>query len=282
MKLETSKKILLAIDGSEISWNTARIAIQLAKVLSAEILGVYVVEEELVLNDYAKYQKELGIEEAPLSRTEKAELYENRGHEILHRLKSLCQESGVGVFVEMGLGGVGEMLTAQARKEYILALGRRGNGHPDSHDYLGKNFRFIAHRATSPLLIGGDSVKPLKRILLAYNGARRAKKALEWVKYLQYEGLVETIALIVQEDDDFSIRVSEKDVKTEFSKSGVKNFRLIMRKGIPSDEISIAAMDSRSDIVLMGGYRHSAVVEWMEGSTLDSVLRKIPLPVFVS
>jgi nucleotide-binding universal stress UspA family protein len=282
MESETSKKILLAIDGSEISWNTARIAIHLAKVISAEILGLYVIDEELVLNDYAEYQKELEKYEGPLSRTEKAELSEIRGHEILQRLKSLGQESGVRVIVEMGLGGVGEMLQEQARKECILALGRRGNGHPERRDYLGENFRFIARRATGPLVVGGDSAKPLERILLAYNGAERAKKALEWVKYLQYQGLVETIALIVQEDNDFSIRFFEQEVKAEFSKNGVENFRLIMRKGIPSDEISIAAMDSKSDIVLMGGYRHSAVLEWLEGSTLDSVLRKIPIPVFVA
>jgi nucleotide-binding universal stress UspA family protein len=282
MELKMSKKILVAIDGSEISWNTARIAIQLAKVLNTEILGLHVIDEELVLNDYAEYQKELGKYEAPLSRTEKAELFESRGHEILELLKSWCQDSDIQATTEIGLGGVGETVLKQGGEAMILAIGRRGNGHPNISDYLGKNFRYTAHRTEVPLLVGGDSAKALNKILLAYNGSTRAKKALQWAKQLQQQGSFEILALVVQEDDDFSIRDFEKEVKTEFSQSGVKNFRLIMRKGIPSDEISITAMDSKSDIVLMGGYRHSAVLEWLEGSTLDSVLRKITLPVLVA
>jgi hypothetical protein len=121
-----------------------------AKLFCLKILGLYVVDEELVVNDYADYQKELGIEELSLPRPEKAALFETRGHEVLQWLKSRCEESGVRVTTEIGVGGVPDMILNQDKEVSLLALGRRGNGHPAEPDYLGTNFRRIAHRLNTP------------------------------------------------------------------------------------------------------------------------------------
>lgn len=282
MKSKKSKKILLAIDGSETSWNTARTAIQLAKILSIRILALYVVDEELILNDFADYQNELGINKGELSRTEKAEFFKNRGREVLEMLQSLCQDSGINAITEIGLGGVGETLLKQSETASILGMGRRGNGHPSVSDYLGRNFRHAAHRSGVPLLAGGDSGKPLKKILLAYNGSARAKKALKWAKKLQQVASLDILVLIVQEDDGVSVRTLEKKVESEFSKSGIKNFRMITRQGSAGERIAETAMDKGSNLIMMGGYRHQGILEWVEGSTLDTVLKKTPLPVFVT
>jgi nucleotide-binding universal stress UspA family protein len=53
---ENSKKILVATDGSKISWNTATTSIEVAKTFDTEILGLYVIDEELVVNYYADYR----------------------------------------------------------------------------------------------------------------------------------------------------------------------------------------------------------------------------------
>jgi nucleotide-binding universal stress UspA family protein len=275
-------KILLAIDGSEISWNTATTSIEVAKALDIKILGLYVIDEELVLNDYADYMKELGVKELLLSRADKAALFKNRGHEILQKLKSRCHEAGVLATTEIGLGGVEKMVMDQAQKAMILAIGRRGNGHPDSPDYLGKNFRHCAHRSKIPLLVGGDRAKPLKKILIAYNGRERAQKALNWAKRFLDHGTFEMLGLVVKEEDSSSVRVWEEDIKSEFSQNGIKNFRLIIQQGNASERIVETAVTSQSDLVIMGGYRHKALLEWLEGSTLESVLRKMPLPVLVA
>jgi nucleotide-binding universal stress UspA family protein len=35
-------------------------------------------------------------------------------------------------------------------------------------------------------------------------------------------------------------------------------------------------------LIIMGGYRHGAVLEWLVGSTVDQVLCHTPLPVLVT
>lgn len=279
---ENSKKILVATDGSKISWNTATTSIEVAKAFDTEILGLYVIDEELVVNDYADYRDELGVKELSLSRTDKAALFKNRGHEILQKLKSRCREASVLATTEIGLGGVEKTVLDQVQKAAILAIGRRGNGRPDTSDYLGRNFRRIAHQAKLPLLIGGDSTKTIKKILLAYNGRERAQKALGWAKRFLDHGTFEMLVLIVKEEDSSSVRVWEKDIKSEFSQNGIKNFRLIIQQGNAAERIVETGVKNQSDLVIMGGYSHKAFLEWLEGSTLESVLRKMPLPVLVA
>jgi nucleotide-binding universal stress UspA family protein len=279
---ENSKKILVATDGSKISWNTATTSIEVAKAFDTEILGLYVIDEELVVNDYADYRDELGVKELLLSRTDKAALFKNRGHEILKNLKTRCRANNVWATTEIGLGGVEKTVLDQAQRAAILAIGRRGNGHPDTSDYLGRNFRRIAHQAKLPLLIGGESTNTIKKILLAYNGRERAQKALGWAKRFLDHGTFEMLVLIVKEEDSSSVRVWEKDIKSEFSQNGIKNFRLIIQQGNAAERIVENGVKNQSDLVIMGGYSHKALLEWLEGSTLESVLRKMPLPVLVA
>jgi nucleotide-binding universal stress UspA family protein len=281
-ELKNSAKILLAIDGSIISQNTTSPAIQIAKMLNLEIFGFYVIDEELIMDDYADYGKELGIDEPSILRSERAASFEKRGQEALQWMKSECQKSGVPVTTEIGLGEVGEMILGQTQEASFLAIGRRGNGHPDSSDYLGTNFRHIAHRTKLPLLVGGDSSKPLKKLLLAYNGGERAQKALAWAKQLQNHGFFKMLVLLVQEDDGPSTKIWREKIDSEFSQSRTRDFQVIAQSGNPADEIAKTAMKSESDLIVMGGYRHKSLLEWLEGSTLDSVLRKAPLPVLVA
>jgi len=282
VKSKPLTKILLALDGSLISQNTARTSIEVATLFGIEVIGLYVIDEELVANDYTDYQKELGVEELSISRADKAVLFETRGREILQWLKSYSLESGARLKTEMGVGGVEKMILDQAEKAMILAISRRGNGHPNSIDYLGSNFRHIAHRLKIPVLVGGDRIKPIKKILIAYNGRERAQKALDWAGKFQDQGSIVMLVLVVQEEDGPSVRVWKNEIKSQYNQNRAKNLRVIIQRGNAAERIAETAVKSGSDLVIMGGYRHKTVLEWLEGSTLDSVLKKMPLPVFVT
>jgi nucleotide-binding universal stress UspA family protein len=275
-------KILMAVDGSEISRNTADISIELARIFGIKILGLYVVDEELAVNDYADYRNELGVEDLSLSRADRAALFETRGREILQWLEFRCRESGIGVTTQMGLGGVGKTVLEAARKADVLAVGRRGNGHPDSVDYLGKNFRRITHQRKIPLLAGGDRVEPLRKILIAYKGGEQGLEVLNWAKRFQKRGEFELTALVVQEDDDRDTQTWEEELQAGLSKKRNGKIELITARGKAADQIIQTAMKTGSDLIIMGGYSRKGLLEWLEGSTLDSVLRKSRLPVLAA
>lgn len=281
-ELKDSNTILLALDGSKISNNTSVTTVQIAEMLRLEIIGLYVIDEELVTIDYADYAKELGVDGPSLSRADRAALFEKRGHDVLQWLNSSCEEHGVCMMTQMGMGGVWDVILSQARKANLLAIGRRGNGHPDDPNYLGSNFRHIAHRVRIPLLVGGDNVSEIKNLLLAYHGKERAQKALFWTEKLSGCSSGELKILVVQENDtSASNEAWLEDIRSHLLKCRINDSQLMIRRGDPSEQIVKVAMETESDLIILGGYRHKAPLEWLEGSTLDEVLRRTPLPVLI-
>lgn len=277
-----SKEILLAVDGSEISLNASITTVRIAQMLHFGILGLYVIDEELITNDYADYQKELQTANSSLSREERAALFEKRGHEVLQWLKSKCEESGVRVATEIGVGGVWNIALGRAQGAPLLALGRRGYGHPGKPDYLGKNFRYIAHHTHGPFLAGGDDASPMKKFLLAYDGGERAQRALTWAKKFHDYAPYEFVTLVVLENNSESSKEWLKDIESQLNDSQIKNLELVIERGDPSDQIVKVAMKTESNLIIMGGYRHKGLLEWLEGSTLDEVLRNTRIPVLIA
>ncbi|TET70766.1 MAG: universal stress protein [Candidatus Aminicenantes bacterium] len=72
-----------------------------------------------------------------------------------------------------------------------------------------------------------------------------------------------------------------EEIKTQLSQSNLKDFRLLTQYCKPSTEIVEMASESKADLILMGGYRHRVLLEWLTGSTVDAVLRNTPLSVLI-
>jgi nucleotide-binding universal stress UspA family protein len=54
------------------------------------------------------------------------------------------------------------------------------------------------------------------------------------------------------------------------------------RLGQPAREIVAVAEENQADLIVMGRYRHTALLEWLMGSTVDRVLRGTELPVLMA
>jgi len=122
-------RILIATDGSDAVQSVINIAIRIAKTQALEIQGVYVVDEELILDDFSNYQEELGNTEQAMSRIDRAARFEERGHSVLLGLETRCLASGLPFTVEIELGGVPELILQEAAHAQMLVLGRRGHSH---------------------------------------------------------------------------------------------------------------------------------------------------------
>ena len=181
----------------------------------------------------------------------------------------------------MIMGGIKEMTEQKAEHVGMIALGRRGHGHALDMSHLGDNFQAIAHRARLPLLIGGDERRPLRRLLLTYDGSSRASRALDWAVRLQQALACETSVVFVRESREKDSRRTAA-IQLALDQSGLADYQLIERQGQPAQEIIAAATETQADLLIKGGYRHNALLEWLTGSTLDQVLRGSPLTTLVA
>jgi nucleotide-binding universal stress UspA family protein len=278
---ETNRTILVATDGSPTARAAAFAAVQFAKALEFTVSGLYVVDEILTLNAYADYQPELASAEEPASRTDLVTRFEQQGTEVLRQLEAQCRGQGLPITVEMEMGGVPEIILQRAEQAQLLALGRRGHGHPDDPGHLGRTFQSVAHRVRPPMLVGGGEQVPLQRFLLAYNGSPHAQEALEWAARLEKALAVEVQVLAVEEDGADLAPGWLEAAQAGLEQCGLGHCQFVTRGGQPAAQIVVAAEEKAVDLIIMGGYRHRALLEWVIGSTVDRVLRSTPLPVLV-
>jgi nucleotide-binding universal stress UspA family protein len=282
--------ILIAGDDSSEARAAARAAFQIARVQDLAIRGLYVADESLTLDTYASYQAELPLlpdsndnGRKPTSRAELMHWFENQGALALDWLQAAGKEAGVPVTTELMAGGVSELVLRGAAKARLLAIGRRGHGHKDDSDSLGYNFRKIAHHVHLPMLAGGGETPSLHRLLLAYHGQAHANDALTWAEKLQRDLSAEVIVLNVRDDTDSGHgAVSLEEIKNRLAHSDLAACRFLTGQGRPSDEIAAGAAANDVDLIILGRYRHSAVVEWLVGSTVDRLLRATSLPVLIA
>ncbi len=277
-----SNTILVALDGSQSAQAAANAAIHIARAQKRTIQGLYVVDEALVLGMYADYRAELGYVGEPSSRVELLARFEEQGSAALRWLEARCRAAGVPVTTNLLFGGVPELVSQAAAQVDLLALGRRGRGHATDPNHLGRNFRAIAHHAHRPILVGGDEQqRSMQRLLLVYSHDERAQHALSWASSLQHALSAEVLVLAVRKEADTPPQwLSEMPARLD--RSELTGYRLLRREGEPASEIVAAAAEHRVDLIIMGGYHHPALLEWLAGSTQDHVLRRTRLPVLIA
>jgi nucleotide-binding universal stress UspA family protein len=272
-----TNEIVVAQDGSPAARAAAAIAMQIAQSQDLSVHGLYVVDERLALDTYGDFRRELECEREPASRAELLSWFEEQGDAALQRLKVRCQAAGVPVATELVAGGVPEMVLRVSEQAWLLALGRRGHGHEDDPHHLGHTFRAIAHHTHVPLLIGGGEERTVQSLLLAYDGSERAQRALTWTSLLQRTLPADVTVIAVQENG-----LHTADEWLAEARSQLDGCRCLHRLGQPGSEIVTAAEETQADLIIMGRYHHTALLEGLLGSTVDRVLRSTQVPVLMA
>jgi nucleotide-binding universal stress UspA family protein len=272
-----TNEVIIAQDGSPAALTAAGIAIQMAQSQDLSVHGLYVVDEILALDSYTDYRRELESDIEPASRADLLAWFEAQGDAALRMLEVRCQAAGVPVTTELLAGGVPEIVLGRSEQARLLAIGRRGHGHEGDAHHLGRSFRAIAHHAHLPLVIGGDEERTVRRLLLAYDGTMHAQPALAWTSLLQRTLPAEVVVVAVQENG-----LQSTDEWLAEAREQLAGCQCLHRLGQPASEIVAAAQETQADLIVMGRYRHAALLEWLIGSTVDRVLRGTQLPVLMA
>ncbi|MBN1440476.1 MAG: universal stress protein [Anaerolineales bacterium] len=190
-----------------------------------------------------------------------------------------CEHAGIegGLTVEAG-----EVTPAVCERALLADLVLLALTHPPAEEpflRLSSGFRGLIRRCARPILAVPGAPTELARALLAYDGGTKAKEALFVSAYLAARWNIPLTVLSVEESG-----VDAEDVLEEADEylhtRGVKA-ELSIGGGPVSDAILRAAESSKSQLLILGGYGRSPVVEAVLGSQVDAVLRQTRLPVLI-
>lgn len=275
--------ILVATDGSMASKAAAIVAVQLAAQLHLRISGLCVVDEAVVLDTYGNYHKELIRGGEAKSRSQLVQWFEEQGELSLHWLEEACVEADVCCVGKLAFGGLPDLILKEAETADLLALGRHGLGHRGRTNYLGHNFRAIAHHVGRPLIVGGDLGYWPGTVLVALDGQANSARVLQWAALL--ERAMEprqTLVLALGGKGSPVSAESDEELPAMLEAAGLNNYQLVNRRGSPAKAISHIAQSGQVDLILMGSSPHRTLLDWFRGEALEAVLRQTSMPLLVT
>jgi nucleotide-binding universal stress UspA family protein len=263
------ERLLVAIDGSLSSRNSAQAAVQIAHKQNLDIRGLFVVGARSILEGDNNYKAELNLSDSA-SPDELMNDFQNQGNDALDWLEEICRLSNVPVQCDLVFGGIPEMILEEARRDHFLALGRRGHVHLNSTDTLGEHFRSIVSRLHAPILIGGAERTNFRCMYLVLTEEEEAKKLLHWAEILQHAFASQ---VLISMYDDSKTHGNFSDQASDLLKrSNLVDYIILPDPVRSAEEIRMTAAEQHVDLILMEGYRRVALGLWLEKHPIDDVL----------
>jgi nucleotide-binding universal stress UspA family protein len=177
----------------------------------------------------------------------------------------------------------GDVAAREARAaDTFVAL--RPNGASQEPEYLVESVLFGSGRHI--LLV--PNRKPTKvmadRILVAWNGTRESARALaEALPYL-HKAQQTTVVVVDDEPPTEAQAMLGKDAVNHLKHHGIKaalHYARLRNHDVGATLIA-EARRLKADLIVMGGYGHSRLREWLLGGATYELLHKAPVPLLIA
>jgi len=176
-------------------------------------------------------------------------------------------------------GAIAETICERAEVNDLVILKL---SHPPSGGIftrLASGMRMILRRSSRPILVVKRQISPMNHLLLLFDGSPKSREALFLADYLAKRYDRKLSVLVIEEDTERG-----KTLVEEARESLGEGFGEILHRkanGVPAETIFKTVLEINADLILMGGYGLSPLLEVIFGSMVDDVLRRTHIPVIV-
>ena len=201
------------------------------------------------------------------------------GAATLADAKDRCRTAGVACETEYVKGIVANVILKRTEDANLVVMGRRGEGAEWAGPRSGSVLESIVRYAQAPVLAVQAEVRPIKRILVAFDGSERAVDALKVAAEMASRQQRFLVVLTVNDGVDGRHRAWEMG-REILADRGQKSKHLFVT-GHATATILKLAVDEKCDLIALGSYGHGHFVEIVFGSTVDEVLHRAVSPVLI-
>jgi nucleotide-binding universal stress UspA family protein len=275
------KKLLVGIDTSQHSRNAQAYAFHIAHRLNASLIGLHVVDIVSIEGSFFHdISGSLGLEPYLDFSTKMREVLTARGRTVLEDFAAAAGHEKLPVETVLDMGIVANQICERAKSVDLVMIGHRGVNERFSSGLLGSTAEAVARKCPRPLFISPMKFREVRRLVLAYDGSERASHAMRAAAEFA-SGLGTPIAVVtVARDQKPGERTLEEARKYFEPYSLPAEFKLL--SGHANEEIIKFIREYEADLLFIGAYGHSRIIEMVLGSTTEYVLRNAPCPVFLS
>lgn len=276
------KNILVALDGSEHARTALRYALWLAERFHAQLSGLHVIDVVSVEGPFFQdISGALGFEPYFDVAGKVREALQERGQQLIEEFSVACHDRNLPCESRCTTGIIANEICEQARIADLVVLGHRGMNEQFSTGLLGGTTESVARKSPRPVFVSPVQFQQIHQPLLAYDGSPRSSAALHSAaEFCAVTDLPLTVLHVKPREGSSEEKVLD-EARHYLGSYGIQPTFLSL-SGYPYQQIVDCVKDRRFDLLFIGAYGHSRIIEMVLGSTTEYVLRNTPCPVFLS
>ncbi|NBC95421.1 MAG: universal stress protein [Deinococcus-Thermus bacterium] len=280
-----SSVVLACIDGSvytstvadHAAWAAARLG---APVEVLEVLGRREVSSTDRSGRIVPAARRQLLEQLAEVDAERAKLLHKQGWLDLEEAEARIRAAGVEeVTTLLRHGDLLETLAEREADAQLVVIGKRGEAADFAKLHLGSNLERIVRTSRRPILIATRNYRPIRRVLIAFDGRTSAMKAVDDISRSPlYAGL--TCELLFAGTPDEDQRRKLEAAATQLRAGGLAA-EIRVEPGEPAAVIGGAVEEGGDQMLVMGAYAHSRLRSLVIGSTTTELIRSCKLAIMI-
>jgi len=273
------KDIVVSLSVAEGGGVAGDYAVSVAAALDAHLTGIAFIYDPIVPVAATGYIPPEVIE------TQQSDS-EAAAQAALDRFAAAATRAGVAaepVKIPSSFAGAGDQFGRIARRFDLAIVGQAEPDKGAVDELIAESAMFESGRPV--IMVPYIQRAPLKldRVMVCWDGSRAAARAIaDSMPLLERAGQVELV--IVSNERGKQDEIPGADMGQHLARHGLK----VEVKRITGGDIDVAdallshAADSSADFIVMGGYGHSRLREFVLGGVTHSILRSMTAPAFMS
>lgn len=275
------KTILVGVDGSQHSQTASRYALWLGQKLDATVVGLHVVDIVSIEGSFFHdISGSLGFEPYLDFSSKMREVLHERGKAILGEFCARAREANVRFDSILTMGIVPNEIAEAAKTADLVTIGHRGVNEKFVTGLLGSTAENVTRRSPKPVLVCTLQFKEIEHPLLAYDGSQRAAAAMHSAAEVCTHLRLPLTVLTVHRDEATGRKVLS-EAQTYLRAYPIEVRLELQQTGNAPERIANYIREHRHDLLFIGAYGHSRIIELVLGSTTEYVLRNATCPVFL-
>jgi nucleotide-binding universal stress UspA family protein len=247
-------EILTPINGREDGWWAVEQAFVVAKREGTSVNGLFVL---------------------PHDQVPESEEIQSLKEEFSRR----CEENGIKGEFTLLSGDISQRICEQARHNDLVVMNVTYPPETGVLARVSSSIRNLIQKCPRPILFTPQVSKPLDHALLAYDGSLKAQEALFIAAYLAEQWKISLDVITIGVDGlDKEIQEGAKMYLDDYD---IKVNYIYFEGKDPAKQILNTIEDLNSDLLLLGGYGHHPIVEVIQGSDVDEILRSTKIPLII-
>ncbi|HZT24967.1 MAG TPA: universal stress protein [Pseudolabrys sp.] len=254
-------------------------AVSIAEEFDAHVLGVAFSYDPIVPGSV------MGGVPAEFIESQRTES-DKRARTAIARFEQLAKREDISfetLSLNASISGASDQLARMARRFDLVVVGQPGRDKPTPEEVVDEGVLFDSGRPVIFVPFIQKGGLKLDRVMVCWDGGRTATRAVgDAMPFLEKAKKVEVV--VVGNKPPKSDEVSGADIGQHLArhKINVEVKRITAPDiDVPSTILSYAA-DSSADMIVMGGYGHSRLREFILGGATRGLLESMTVPVLMS